>query len=428
MAELFDLVSQEHFDRINTAFGKHFSLGLETITTGGRAVRKMCSEGCHPQFCKIVRSSKIGAQRCKQDKLRNLKLAFETGQPYMSFCHAGIILVCVPIMEHDTPLGGMLFGKCLWKRVDELFAEELKNQLKGLRLDFDKLLNAAEKLPVLSGRKIQQIAEFLYVLLYEVTELDPRTIKWRQHIAEQQSEISDVIQQSKRLGTNQLYPYENERALIGKVRIGDRIGAREILNSFLGNIMFQNPGDTNILKARLVELLSFLNRAAVEGGVDIDLMLKKNVVYLNKVMNLHSAEELCAWISYALNDFIESVYSWQDSKKITQIKPAVDHIEAHYNDQLTLEDIARSAHLSASRLAHLFKEQMGITVIDYLTSVRINRAKKLLLATDKNCSEVCFEVGYNNQSYFIRTFKESVGLTPLQFRQNNKRLKVNPSN
>ncbi|TFG48223.1 MAG: helix-turn-helix domain-containing protein, partial [Candidatus Brocadiia bacterium] len=47
--------------------------------------------------------------------------------------------------------------------------------------------------------------------------------------------------------------------------------------------------------------------------------------------------------------------------------------------------------------------------------------KELLLATDQNCTEICFEVGYNNQSYFTRTFKELVGLTPRQFRVKNQR-------
>lgn len=421
MLSITDYVSQKHFDKIERIFGRHFSLTLETIKANGAAVRKMCSDECNPEFCKIVKSSKAGAHRCKQEKLRNLKLAFETGQPYTSFCHAGILLVCVPIMDHDRPLGGMFFGKCLWKPVDELLEEDMKKQLKGLRLDFGKLFEAADKLPILSGRDIQDAAEFLYVLIYEVTNLDPRTIHWRQQISEQQSEISEAIRQSKKLSNSHLYPYENERALIGKVRIGDKIGAREILNSYLGNIMFRNPGDTNILKARLIELLSVLNRAAVEGGVDIDFMLKKNLDYLTKVINLNSQADICAWVSHALNDFIESVYSSQDSRKITQIKPAIDYIETNYRNQITLEEIAKAAFLSASRLAHLFKEQLGMTIIDYLTSIRIKHAKELLLATTKNCTQICFDVGYNNQSYFIRMFKASVGLTPLKFRQNNKR-------
>jgi YesN/AraC family two-component response regulator len=56
-----------------------------------------------------------------------------------------------------------------------------------------------------------------------------------------------------------------------------------------------------------------------------------------------------------------------------------------------------------------------------VTSVRIERAKRLLLATNQNCNEICFQVGYNNQSYFTRTFKDLVGIPPRQFRALNKR-------
>ncbi len=199
------------------------------------------------------------------------------------------------------------------------------------------------------------------------------------------------------------------------------LGAKEILNALLGTIMFHNPGDLNVLKARLVELLSILSRSAVEGGVDIHLLLEKNLYYINKVMEIDTQEDLCAWISNALNDFIESVYASQDARKITQIKPAVDFIETGYDQPIILADVAKAVHLSISRLAHLFKEQMGITIIEYLTNVRIRHAKQLLLATDKSCTEICFKVGFNNQSYFTRTFKEIVGMTPRQFRESNRR-------
>ena len=64
---------------------------------------------------------------------------------------------------------------------------------------------------------------------------------------------------------------------------------------------------------------------------------------------------------------------------------------------------------------------MGITIFEYVTSVRIERAKQLLLSTNRSCTEICFEVGYNNQSYFTRTFKAVVGMTPRQFRNRNQR-------
>ena len=419
--ELKDLFTKEHFKRIESTFRKNFHLDLEVTKVNGLEARQMCSSSYHPPFCKMVRGSSAGAKRCRQDRMRSLSIAVETGQPYISLCHAGIVLGCVPIMEHDTPLGGIFFGKCLWQRVDKTIEEDILKRLKGLRIKQYQLLEAVRGLSTISGRKIHEAAEFLYILLYEISELDPRIIKWRRQRTEQQSEISDFIQQSKNIGIDCKYPYESEQQLIGKVKIGDRTGAKEILNSLLGTIMFHNPGDLNILKARLVELLSVLSRSAVEGGVDIHLLLEKNLHYINKVMEIDSQEDLCAWISRALNDFIESVYSSQDARKITQIKPAVDFIESSYDQPITLTNVAKAAYLSVSRLAHLFKEQMGITIIDYLTNVRIRQAKHLLLATDKSCTEICFEVGYNNQSYFTRTFKEIVGTTPRQFRDSNRR-------
>jgi len=419
--ELTDIVTGEQFARIERGFQRHFGMGLELVRPDGTRVRKMCSKDCRPEFCKLIQTSVPGSKRCRQDRIRSLNLAFETGQPYISFCHAGIVNVCIPIMDKDIAAGGLFFGKCLWQDLTDEIVADIRKRLAGLRIGAHKLLDTARTLPVVSGREIHKAAEFLFILLYEVADLDPRVVTWRRQRTRQQAEIGEYIQQSKRDGAETRYPYEAERQLIGKVKIGDRTGAREMLNSILGTIMFQNPGDINILKARLVELLSILSRAAVEGGVDIQLMLEKNVDYINKVVNIDNQQDICAWISSALNDFIESVYSSQDAVKMTQIRPAIDFIDIHYDRPLTLADIAKAAFLSVSRLAHLFKEQMGITIIDYLTSVRIDHARRLLLTTEKSCSIICFEVGYNNQSYFTRIFKETVGMTPRQFRENNKR-------
>lgn len=419
---LTDIVTRDHFARIEESFRRHFGLGLEVTGVDGRFIKSMRSEGCRPEFCTLIRKTTAGDKRCREDCFRSLSVALEMGQPYISFCHAGIVHVCVPVMDGDTPLGGIFFGKCLWQEPTDEISEDIFKRLAGLKVDADSIIDEIESLPVVSGRKIHQAAEFLFILLYEVTELDPRVVTWRRRRTEQQSQIGEFIQQTKKKKTAESrYPYEAERQLIGKVKIGDRTGAKEILNSLLGSIMFQNPGDINILKARLVELLSILSRAAVEGGVDIHPLLEKNVDYINKVVNIDNQQDICAWISNALNDFIDSVYASQDAVKITQIKPAIDYIEASYDQPLTLADVAKAAYLSVSRLAHLFKEQMGITIIDYLTNVRIGHAKRLLLSTDKSCSKICFEVGYNNQSYFTRTFKEIVGMTPRQFRESNRR-------
>jgi len=420
-SRLSRLLSKKNFAEIECVFRKHFQLGLETADTIGKQIDSLSSRDCHPEFCKIVRGSSAGLKRCKKQRRQSLKIAVDTGQSYISICHAGIVLVCVPVMDQNKSLGGMFFGKCLWEPVTELLIKDVQKRLSGLHVDKKKLVSAIRKLPIIKGRVINQAAEFLFDLLYEVGGFDSRVIRWRQLRSQQQAQIGEFIQEKKKFGTDWRYPLKSERELLGKVKIGDRTGATEILNLIFGTILFQNPGDLGVLKARLLELLSILSRAAVEGGVNIDVILERNLSYVDKVMHIDNQEDLCAWICIAMNEFIELVYTSQDAKKVTQISPAINFIDANYDKPITLADIAKASYLSGSRLSHIFKEQMGVTIIDYLTTVRIERAKQLLLATDQNCTEICFEVGYNNQSYFTRTFRELVGMTPRQFRKSNLR-------
>jgi len=413
-----ELLTREKFEHIARAFRKHFALGLETTGRDGEPVESLCSTDCRPEFCRRVQGPNPGRQRCIAERRRAVEIAAETGQSYITLCHAGIVLVCVPIVDRDTVHGGMFFGKCLWEPPTPTLIADIESRLGE---SSSLVAHAIRQLPVVRGPQIHRAAEFLFDLLYEVGGFDARAIRWRRQRAEQQSEIGEFIREQKKLGAEWQYPLQSERALLQKVKIGDRTGAKEILNSILGTILFKDIGALGILKARLLELLSVLSRAAVEGGVDIDTMLEKNLAYVNKVMEIDNQEDLCAWISAALNEFLELVYSSQDARKMTQLRPAIAYIDAHCDQPITLAEIAKASHLSVSRLAHVFKEQMGVTPIDYLTSVRIERAKELLLGTDQSCTEICFQAGYNHQSYFTRTFKSLVGLTPRQFRAENRR-------
>ena len=424
---LVDILTAEKFERIERVFRKHFHLGLETTGGDGEQVNGLRSSDCEPEFCRLVRCAEGGRARCVAERRRAVEIAAETGQSFITICHAGIVLVCVPVVDRDTVHGGMFFGKCLWEPATDIVVDDVSKRLQDVSANPSEIARALGALPVVRGRQIHRAAEFLFDLLYEVGGFDARVIRWRRQRAEQQSEIGEFIQERKKLGAKWQYPLESERALLQKVKIGDRTGAKEILNSILGTILFKDIGDLGILKVRLLELLSVLSRAAVEGGVAVDVMLEKNLAYVNRLMQIDNQEDLCAWISTALNEFIELVYSSQDSRKITQITPAINYIDANYDKPITLAEIARASHLSASRLAHIFKEQMGITLIDYVTGVRIEQAKELLLATDQSCTEICFQVGYNNQSYFTRTFKAIVGMTPRRFRVQNRRGGVSPA-
>ena len=96
---------------------------------------------------------------------------------------------------------------------------------------------------------------------------------------------------------------------------------------------------------------------------------------------------------------------------------AVEFIEARYAEPLTLPAVAKAAGLSVSRLAHVFKIQVGMTVRDYLNTVRVRWAKYYLENSLLRVSEVAFQVGFGTLSHFNHVFRQATGLPPTQYRQ-----------
>lgn len=91
----------------------------------------------------------------------------------------------------------------------------------------------------------------------------------------------------------------------------------------------------------------------------------------------------------------------------------------HFNFD-NMEELARKTPYSYSRLSRIFKAHTGYTIVEYLSSIKINSAKESLLYTDKTISEISQELGYASISHFNRTFKKIIGTSPSEFRKKNK--------
>ena len=99
------------------------------------------------------------------------------------------------------------------------------------------------------------------------------------------------------------------------------------------------------------------------------------------------------------------------------ISKAAGYIEKNYDSDLTLEKIACEINYSKSHFCYLFKAVTGKTYVEHLNEVRIAQAKKLLSDTDKNISDISFEVGYRTIASFNKYFKFFTGVTPRQYRK-----------
>ena len=93
-----------------------------------------------------------------------------------------------------------------------------------------------------------------------------------------------------------------------------------------------------------------------------------------------------------------------------------EYIDSNYASDITLEGLAAQFFINKTYLSEMFKEQYGIALKDYLVSVRITEAKRLLRFTDKTTEEIATMVGINGAGYFSRMFKRVEGVTPTEYR------------
>ena len=130
-----------------------------------------------------------------------------------------------------------------------------------------------------------------------------------------------------------------------------------------------------------------------------------------------------AYASLLLVDMITSMLKESNAesdvneKNLSLIHKCVEYINTNYASEISADECARMIHMSYSYFARLFRTVMGKTFKEYLVSVRLAKAKSILLSTDISVTDVAMACGYTNVSYFISEYKKEFGKTPRQERK-----------
>lgn len=108
----------------------------------------------------------------------------------------------------------------------------------------------------------------------------------------------------------------------------------------------------------------------------------------------------------------------KDKKALEKMKIVLKYVENNYDHKIAIADVANLVGFSESHFMRYFKETMDTTFIEYLKDYRLTMAGRLLQSSDDSILTIATEVGFDNLSYFNRTFKSFYGMTPLQYRKN----------
>ena len=103
-----------------------------------------------------------------------------------------------------------------------------------------------------------------------------------------------------------------------------------------------------------------------------------------------------------------------------RIRAAAEHVNAHYTEPIQLEDLMAQAKMAKTTFKETFFEVFGLTPGHYITTIRLNAARKLLETTDKLVADIATETGFYDQSHLTRAFKRERGMTPGEYRRRHQ--------
>lgn len=106
----------------------------------------------------------------------------------------------------------------------------------------------------------------------------------------------------------------------------------------------------------------------------------------------------------------------QSINNLQQIRPVLDYIEQHYAEPIYLDGLCSLVNISRYHFSRYFKKVTGMSISRFITLIRINMAKKMLVAQEMSITEIAEKSGFCNLHYFGKVFKDFTGMSPVQFR------------
>ena len=215
------------------------------------------------------------------------------------------------------------------------------------------------------------------------------------------------------------YPIELEKELFDSLKSGrsdecERAAARYF------DWMLDNYDEQDVsVRLKTLEFVLFAEHEAyLDGGMTYHFSDRGN--YLPLVVNAKSNSSLKPWFVGKFGESCRNMTTKKEEHENQLVVRAQAYIQENYHKDLSLDEVSRQMDLSPYYFSKLFKDEAGCNFVEYVTNLRIRKAKELLVGNDKSMKEICGAVGYSDPNYFSRIFKKNTGMTPTEFREKER--------
>ena len=286
-------------------------------------------------------------------------------------------------------------------------------------MEYEDRIFAINRMRELAGRLEKQLSLKVRVGIGRVRGLEDLRYSYQEAILALQESSSRIVHTDD-ISTHGFYEgefaWESEHRIFQLLNRGDAEGLRSELNLFFDWMIKTYPDSLDNIRLKMLEYIMRAEKDAFhDGAVNYSFESRKN--YLTEVMALTEFEGLRDWFLEKMIRVCMQIRDKRGAQSESVVSKAKAYILENFCKDISLDDVSREVNVSPYYFSKLFKEEAGENFIEYLTRLRIMKAKELLPDPQVSIKEISIQIGYGDPNYFSRIFKKQTGMTPREYRE-----------
>ncbi|WP_208588564.1 helix-turn-helix domain-containing protein [Gracilibacillus suaedae] len=318
--------------------------------------------------------------------------------------------------------GQLIIGPIMADSPSEEIVDLLKNDVELSDNDKEDFVQYFLSLPTLKLNKVIILAKQLYYMIYQVKISSEDVKQLSSEIAQKAKQITNpnLIISNKRQSLSLHHDDTQEKKVFKAIEQGKK---DDVLTNYRA---VPESGKLGILSKKSylrhkknfgIAAITLATRAAIKGGLHYETAYTLSDLYIQNIEDINKTNEIDVYIEEILCEFAERVQKARQQNFSKPINKTLNYIFNHLYDTITLADLAEAVSLHPSYLSKLFKLEVGVNIRDYILQSKIDEAKSLISLTDYSLLKISTLLNFNDQSYFTKTFRKHVGLTPKQYKE-----------
>ena len=197
----------------------------------------------------------------------------------------------------------------------------------------------------------------------------------------------------------------------------DDIFIKEFVDKYIHIGVVDGNDSEEFIKSLTFIIVSFLQIILTDYNQTFNDIFNEDIVIWKKISDINSIVNIKQWLFNIICVVKNHLSAKNRSSNAILVNRIKDVVHNHYQEEITVKDIAEAVYFSTRQANNIFLKETGLSIFDYMLQYRIEIAKKLLTTTQMRIYEVAEKVGYQNMSYFRLLFLNSTGVLPTEYKK-----------